>query len=115
MNTLPPLPPITNPQPLVRLWDAQWNLRHVLTPADVIRDITGGRARVSYGADHVLSRWVLEETHDDHLLYMTIDENRQRWIAMLDGWQLRKAGPCPQCPHCQQTILDVDWKTLEVP
>jgi hypothetical protein len=111
MSAPPALPPITNPQPLIRLWDAEWNLRGVVNPDDIIRDngSTPGRVRLTYRADHVVSQWVIEETSAHRPPFMTVDENGGRWIARLDGWQMRKAGPCPQCAHCQQTMLDTDW------
>lgn len=96
---------------LVRLWDEDWNLCHVILPDDAVR--AGDTYTLTQPLEHVTSQWILLE---DELVvpqfYMTVEPHHRtrRWIGRLHSWELHKVGDCPQCQHCQQIMLRSVWE-----
>lgn len=96
--------------PLVRLWDRDWNLCHVLIPADA-RKGAGGIYVVEYPIDHVVSRWISRlAPAEDPCAYMTVDGEDYRWSGRLHSWELYTPGTCPHCPHCAQPMMRSTWR-----
>lgn len=107
MNESPP--PVRR---LIRLWDRDWNLCHVITPGDAVR-ADGDTYTLEYPADHLVSEWVRKASRNANL-YMTVDPfplgAGTRWIGMLREWLLAAPGACPHCPHCRQLVLRTVWQ-----
>lgn len=75
-------------EPLVRLWDQDFNLVHTFGP---------GEDHTTMSFDSVPAQFILNSVGDCRRAWMTADySDGTRWSGLLNGWLIRRNDGAPQ-------------------